>query len=103
MQRMLHYMHELKQQRARKEWMQRSSAFEPEILRLFSYVDTDGSETIELSELLQVCTKGGMLETDDIAAFHGAFAGLAARTRAGVTRFQSDDASLEAVFDYLVG
>ncbi|MGD2016841.1 MAG: ABC transporter ATP-binding protein [Planctomycetota bacterium] len=43
------------------------------------------------------------VETDDIAAFHGAFAGLAARTRAGVTRFQSDDASLEAVFDYLVG
>lgn len=43
------------------------------------------------------------IETDDIAAFHGAFPALASRTGAGVTRFQSDDASLEAVFDYLVG
>ncbi len=43
------------------------------------------------------------VETDDISAFHRAFAGVAARAEAGVTGFKSDDASLEAVFDYLIG
>ncbi|MEM6570899.1 MAG: ABC transporter ATP-binding protein [Planctomycetota bacterium] len=43
------------------------------------------------------------IETDDVAAFHQSFASVAAETRAGVRGLQSDDASLEAVFDYLVG
>lgn len=43
------------------------------------------------------------VETDDISAFHRAFAGVAASAEAGVTGFKSDDASLEAVFDYLIG
>lgn len=43
------------------------------------------------------------VETDDIAAFHSTFAGVAAAAGAGVSGFKSDDASLEAVFDYLVG
>lgn len=43
------------------------------------------------------------VETDDVATFHERFAGVATATRAGVTSLTSDDASLEAVFDYLVG
>ena len=43
------------------------------------------------------------VETDDVAAFHTSFAGVAAEARAGVRGLASDDASLEAVFDYLVG
>ncbi|MEM9801102.1 MAG: ABC transporter ATP-binding protein [Planctomycetota bacterium] len=44
-----------------------------------------------------------LIETADVASFHSAFAGVAAEVRAGVKKLQSDDASLEAVFDYLVG
>ena len=43
------------------------------------------------------------VETDDIAAFHSSFAGVAAAAGAGDSGLKSDDASLEAVFDYLVG
>ena len=43
------------------------------------------------------------IETANVAAFHEAFAGVAAKAQAGVRGLHSDDASLEAVFDYLVG
>ena len=43
------------------------------------------------------------LETRDLAAFQEVFAPLAAEQRAGVVSVVSDDSSLEAVFDYLVG
>lgn len=43
------------------------------------------------------------VETDDVAAFHASFASIAATAKAGVLGLVSDDASLEAVFDYLVG
>ncbi|QDV07543.1 putative ABC transporter ATP-binding protein YxlF [Planctomycetes bacterium Poly30] len=43
------------------------------------------------------------IETDNVAEFHVTFAAAAASARAGVRSLSSDDASLEAVFDYLVG
>lgn len=43
------------------------------------------------------------IETDNVAAFHTSFAGVASATRAGVRSLESDDSNLEAVFDYLVG
>ena len=43
------------------------------------------------------------IETDNVAEFHGTFARVAADASAGVRSLSSDDASLEAVFDYLVG
>jgi len=43
------------------------------------------------------------IETDNVAEFHVTFAAVAAEARAGVRSLSSDDASLEAVFDYLVG
>lgn len=43
-----------------------------------------------------------LVETDDVSLFHAEFAERAARARAGVRSLESDDASLEAVFDYLV-
>jgi ABC-2 type transport system ATP-binding protein len=42
------------------------------------------------------------LETRDLAAFQSDFPAIAARERAGVRSVESADASLEAVFDYLV-
>ncbi|MEZ6013500.1 MAG: ABC transporter ATP-binding protein [Planctomycetota bacterium] len=42
------------------------------------------------------------IETRDLAAFQAEFPALAARERAGVRSLESGDASLEAVFDYLV-
>lgn len=42
------------------------------------------------------------VETRDLAAFQAEFAALASRERAGVRSLASGDASLEAVFDYLV-
>lgn len=44
-----------------------------------------------------------LVETDDTSAFESEFSGIAARTSAGVRSLKSDDATLEAVFDYLVG
>ena len=52
---------------------------------------------------LETNGRGLSIETDDVAAFHASFAGVAATSRAGVRKLESDDASLEAVFDYLVG
>ena len=42
------------------------------------------------------------VETHDLGAFQAEFSALAARERAGVRAIASADASLEAVFDYLV-
>ncbi|MFT5734831.1 MAG: ABC-2 type transport system ATP-binding protein [Planctomycetota bacterium] len=47
--------------------------------------------------------KSIQIETDNVAEFHVTFAEAAASARAGVKSLSSDDASLEAVFDYLVG
>ncbi|MEL6431720.1 MAG: ABC transporter ATP-binding protein [Planctomycetota bacterium] len=44
-----------------------------------------------------------LVETEDAAAFEEAFARVASEVRAGVQSLHSDDATLEAVFDYLVG
>ena len=44
-----------------------------------------------------------LVETDDAQAFESEFANIASEVRAGVQSLQSDDATLEAVFDYLVG
>ena len=43
------------------------------------------------------------IETDNVAEFHATFARAAKEASAGVRSLSSDDASLEAVFDYLVG
>jgi ABC-2 type transport system ATP-binding protein len=43
------------------------------------------------------------IETDNVAEFHVTFAAVAKEAAAGVRSLSSDDASLEAVFDYLVG
>ncbi len=43
------------------------------------------------------------IETNNVAEFHATFAATAAEACAGVRSLSSDDASLEAVFDYLVG
>ncbi|MEM8712130.1 MAG: ABC transporter ATP-binding protein, partial [Planctomycetota bacterium] len=43
------------------------------------------------------------VETRNVAEFHADFARVAAAASAGVRSLTSDDASLEAVFDYLVG
>ena len=43
------------------------------------------------------------METQDVGTFHRRFAAVAGEADAGVRSLVSDDASLEAVFDYLVG
>jgi hypothetical protein len=43
------------------------------------------------------------VETRDLEAFQAQFTRAAAEERAGVRTLESSDASLEAVFDYLVG
>lgn len=43
------------------------------------------------------------VETSDVERFFAQFTAIAARERAGVVGLESHDASLEAVFDYLVG
>jgi len=43
------------------------------------------------------------IETHDVERFFAELTELAARERAGITSLESHDASLEAVFDYLVG
>ncbi|MDE0916041.1 MAG: ABC transporter ATP-binding protein [Planctomycetota bacterium] len=43
------------------------------------------------------------VETRDIQAFHADLPALASRTRSGIESLESSDASLDAVFDYLVG
>lgn len=47
--------------------------------------------------------EGLMVETQDVGTFHQRFASVAGDAGAGVKSLVSDDASLEAVFDYLVG
>ena len=42
------------------------------------------------------------LETRDVGAFYRRLTGLAAHERFGISALRSDDASLEAVFDYLI-
>lgn len=44
-----------------------------------------------------------VVETQDVGTFHQRFAAVAGEADAGVRSLVSDDASLEAVFDYLVG
>ena len=44
-----------------------------------------------------------LVETQDVGTFHRRFAAVAGEADAGVRSLVSDDASLEAVFDYLVG
>jgi len=46
--------------------------------------------------------RGLAFETSDLEALWTALPGVAARARAGIQSFESTDASLEAVFDYLV-
>ena len=48
-------------------------------------------------------TGGVHVETRDIRAFHSELPALASRTRSGIESLESSDASLDAVFDYLVG
>lgn len=43
------------------------------------------------------------LETDDLPALRAALPSIASATRAGIRRFETTDAGLEAVFEYLVG
>jgi len=58
---------------------------------------------LEHVESVRIGAEGAVdVETRDLAAFQGEFAALAARERAGVRSLVSADASLEAVFDYLV-
>ena len=47
--------------------------------------------------------EGLLVETQDVGTFHRRFAAVAGEADAGVRSLVSDDASLEAVFDYLVG
>ncbi|MEC8510675.1 MAG: ABC transporter ATP-binding protein [Planctomycetota bacterium] len=47
--------------------------------------------------------EGLLVETLDVGTFHQRFAAVAGEADAGVRSLVSDDASLEAVFDYLVG
>ncbi len=47
--------------------------------------------------------EGLLVETQDVGTFHQRFAAVAGEADAGVRSLVSDDASLEAVFDYLVG
>ncbi len=47
--------------------------------------------------------RGLQVETSDVAAFHSCFPRVAGEAEAGVQSLVSDDASLESVFDYLVG
>jgi ABC-2 type transport system ATP-binding protein len=62
---------------------------------------------VELEDVTSVrlATDGGRLtvETSDVERFFGALTAVAARERAGILSLESHDASLEAVFDYLVG
>jgi ABC-2 type transport system ATP-binding protein len=62
---------------------------------------------VELDDVTSVrlAPEGGRLtvETSDVERFFGALTSVAARERAGILSLESHDASLEAVFDYLVG
>lgn len=55
------------------------------------------------SATLDEATGGLHIETRDIRAFHSDLPALAKRTRSGIESLESSDASLDAVFDYLVG
>lgn len=44
-----------------------------------------------------------IVETSDVERFFGELTAVAAREKVGITSLESHDASLEAVFDYLVG
>ena len=62
---------------------------------------------VELDDVtsIRLAPEGGRLtvETSDVERFFGALTSVAARERAGILSLESHDASLEAVFDYLVG
>ena len=55
------------------------------------------------SATLEETTGDLHIETRDIRAFHSDLPALASRTRSGIESLESSDASLDAVFDYLVG
>ncbi len=55
------------------------------------------------SATLEEATGDLHIETRDIRAFHSDLPALASRTRSGIASLESSDASLDAVFDYLVG
>jgi len=70
-QRMLRLVRSEQRAIARRQWMQRARHLEPEICRLFGYIDSDGSKTIALQEFLKAAADAGINDTETMEAlFH---------------------------------
>ena len=59
-QRMLQLVKSEKRAAVRKQWLVRARNLEPEICRLFGYIDADGSNAIDLPEFLKAAADAGL-------------------------------------------